>query len=102
MKLSKRIHADEMNDVALMSYIRLAQDLAQLSDPEFIHIPVQQLVSEKHCAYCKEPLSETEPTQYCQSCGTPHHKECFELNGKCTVYGCAQPVPQIRETVTAS
>ena len=101
MKLSKRIHADEVSDVALMSYIRLAQDLAQLSDPEFIHIPVQPLESEKHCAYCKEMLSETEPTQYCQSCGTPHHRECFELNGKCTVYGCAQPVPQRQEVARA-
>jgi hypothetical protein len=100
LKLSKHIRSDEISDIGLMSYIRLAQDLAQLSGPEYIHIPVQQLSSEKHCAYCKEIISETDPAQYCQSCGTPHHKDCFELNGKCTVYGCAQPVPQRQEVLT--
>jgi Prokaryotic RING finger family 1 len=94
IKLWKSIRFDEINDLNLMNYVRLAQDLGKMSDAEFIHIPVQPLTSEKWCAYCKELLSESDSVQYCQWCGTPHHKECFELNGGCTVYGCEQPLAQ--------
>jgi len=94
MKLWKTISPDDLNDVRMMNFIRLAQDLVHLSDPELINIPVQPLSSEKRCAYCKEDLSEIDSVQYCQFCGTPHHKECFELNGKCTVFGCERPAPQ--------
>ncbi len=94
MKLWKTIQPEDLNDVRLMAFIRLAQDLAHLTDGELVNIPVQQLSSDKRCAYCKELLSEVEPVQYCQWCGTPHHKECFELNGRCTVYGCERPLPQ--------
>jgi hypothetical protein len=95
LKLWKTVHPAELNDLSLMSYIRLVQDVARFCDPEaVINIPVQPLFSEKRCAYCKELLSEQEQAQYCQWCGTPHHRECFELNGKCTVYGCERPIPQ--------
>jgi hypothetical protein len=95
IKLWKRILPDEISEFSFSAYIRLARDLAQISEAELIRIPVQQIDSEKRCAYCKELLGPGESVQYCQSCGTPHHKECFELNGsKCTVYGCEQPVPQ--------
>ena len=101
LKLWKTIQPAELNDVLIGSYIRLAQDLARICDPEaVINIPVQALSSEKRCAYCKELLSELEPSQYCQWCGTPHHQECFQLNGKCTVYGCERPVPQQQEQLT--
>jgi hypothetical protein len=101
LKLWKTLHPADVNDVAIMSYIRLVQDLARLCDrEEVINIPVQPLSSDKRCAYCKELLSQLEPAQYCQWCGTPHHQECFELNGKCTVYGCERPVPQQQEQLT--
>lgn len=90
IRISKRVLPDEVNEFNVMNFIRLLRDLAQITEAELIHIPVQQIASEKRCAYCKEMLSEGEPVQYCQFCGTPHHKECFELNGKCTVYGCQQ------------
>ena len=93
IKISKCILPDEMNEFNVMTYIRLARDLAQITEAELIHIPVQKLASEKRCAYCKEMLGDKEAIQYCNWCGTPHHKECFELNGKCTVYGCEQPLP---------
>jgi RING finger family protein len=92
IRISKCILPDEINQFNVMTYIRMVRDLAQMSEPELIRIPVQQIASEQRCAYCKEMLSELEPVQYCQWCGTPHHKECFELNGKCSVYGCEQPL----------
>jgi len=94
VKLWKSIRPEEINDLTLMNYVRLAQDLVQVSSADYIHIPVQPLSSEKRCAYCKELLLQEDAVQYCQSCGTPHHKECFELNGGCTVYGCEHTFAQ--------
>jgi hypothetical protein len=94
LKLWKTVRPEELNDVAIMGLIRLAQDLAHVCDRDLVNIPVQPLSSEKRCAYCKEVVSEIDPAQYCQWCGTPHHKECFELNGRCTVFGCERPIPQ--------
>jgi hypothetical protein len=93
LKLWRNVDPAEIHDVTLLSYIRMAQDLGQLCDPDVITIPVQRLSSDNRCAYCKEHLAEVDPVQYCQWCGTPHHKDCFELNGRCTVFGCQQPIP---------
>lgn len=41
------------------------------------------------CPYCRDEIKGG--TQYsCPSCHTPHHRECWEQNGGCTVWGCAQ------------
>ena len=40
-----------------------------------------------HCPYCGVLLKQ-ENTVVCASCNTPHHHECFETNGVCTVYSC--------------
>lgn len=41
------------------------------------------------CPYCR---TETRPgldsTMFCNGCGTPHHKECYDENGGCTLFGC--------------
>jgi hypothetical protein len=42
--------------------------------------------SKETCPYCRTPAEN--PT-HCQSCGTPHHHECWSQNGGCTVYGCS-------------
>ena len=102
LKVWKRVQLEDLHDLQLMHFMRLAQDLSNLLDPDLISIPVQPLFSEKRCAYCKELLSNVDPVQYCQWCGTPHHTECFELNGRCTVYGCERPVPhpEVQQRVT--
>jgi TM2 domain-containing membrane protein YozV len=33
-------------------------------------------------------------TMYCTACGTPHHTECWEENGGCTVFGCSAAPPE--------
>jgi TM2 domain-containing membrane protein YozV len=52
------------------------------------------------CPYC---LTEIEPDAadalYCGECGTPTHRECWEENGGCTVFGCPQ-APSDEEKVT--
>jgi TM2 domain-containing membrane protein YozV len=41
------------------------------------------------CPYCRCPLQEGEPQTVCPGCDTPHHSDCFEENGGCTVFGCS-------------
>lgn len=30
------------------------------------------------------------PKIYCTACGMPHHEDCYQENGGCTVFGCAR------------
>jgi len=41
------------------------------------------------CPYCRAPFDAVngEATQ-CEGCGTPHHADCYQENGGCTVFGC--------------
>lgn len=42
------------------------------------------------CPYCRAPIEQDEAqTVLCPGCGTPHHADCFEENGGCTVFGCS-------------
>lgn len=46
------------------------------------------------CPYCRgsvEPAGEN--GMVCGGCGTPHHVDCFEENGGCTVFGCSAAPP---------
>lgn len=40
------------------------------------------------CRVCGEGL--TVEGVACKSCGTPHHMDCWEFAGKCSVYGCGE------------
>jgi TM2 domain-containing membrane protein YozV len=36
-------------------------------------------------------FEETGPARvFCTVCGTPHHEDCYQENGGCTVFGCAR------------
>lgn len=39
------------------------------------------------CRVCGDALG-SEAALACRSCGTPHHKDCWEFTGVCSVYGC--------------
>ena len=43
-------------------------------------------VSETECQVCGDPL--TEKVVHCQKCRTPHHLDCWQYFGSCSVYGC--------------
>jgi TM2 domain-containing membrane protein YozV len=37
------------------------------------------------------PFDEKAPPKiYCTACGMPHHEDCYQENGGCTVFGCAR------------
>lgn len=39
------------------------------------------------CLICAQPIAD--PTQMsCTTCETPHHKDCWEYNGRCALFGC--------------
>lgn len=41
------------------------------------------------CPYCRGEI-ESSPEQelICEGCGTQHHRDCYQENGGCTVFGC--------------
>jgi Prokaryotic RING finger family 1 len=39
------------------------------------------------CKVCGEPI-DGDPAVYCSSCNTPHHRDCWEFVGSCSIYGC--------------
>jgi TM2 domain-containing membrane protein YozV len=46
-------------------------------------------MAEPVCPYCRVPFDEASPPKvFCTACGTPHHEDCYQENGGCTVFGC--------------
>ncbi len=46
------------------------------------------------CPYCRDAIEQDDrQAVVCQGCGTPHHGDCFEENGGCTVFGCTAAPP---------
>ena len=41
------------------------------------------------CPYCRMDFGQEGPAKiYCTGCGMPHHEDCYQENGGCTVFGC--------------
>src|SRR5215813_9509392 len=41
------------------------------------------------CPYCRMAFDEQGPPRiFCTACGMPHHEDCYQENGGCTVFGC--------------
>ena len=42
------------------------------------------------CPYCRVAVPEGPDANkvFCNGCGTPHHQDCYNENGGCTVFGC--------------
>lgn len=43
----------------------------------------------KNCPYCQAPIKPGVMVHSCETCGIPHHAECWQHNGGCTTFGCA-------------
>ena len=43
------------------------------------------------CKVCGETIQEG-PIVLCTTCSTPHHRECWEYVGSCSIYGCGSKV----------
>ncbi len=44
----------------------------------------------KICPVCKLEINGLDKVTVCPECGMPHHTECWEMNGGCSTFGCAQ------------
>lgn len=42
----------------------------------------------KVCPYCKTAFNDGDDIVVCNSCGMPHHRECWIENQGCTTFGC--------------
>lgn len=86
--LKKRVWNTELENLPYLEILRLVEDFADVCAAPLAEIPLQEIASEQHCAYCKESIGDGAPVTLCSLCKTPHHRECFDLNGGCSVFGC--------------
>lgn len=98
LKAWKRLTRHDVNDVALYEQIRLLKDFGALCAMR-TEIPLQLINSASRCAYCHEEAADL---IRCSSCSTPHHQECFQLNGRCSVFGCGSVQSNPPEVITAA
>lgn len=47
------------------------------------------LSPEARCKFCGSPF-EGEPVVRCLACDTPHHEDCWNQGGRCSIYGCGE------------
>ncbi|MFO1512099.1 MAG: RING finger protein [Verrucomicrobiota bacterium] len=52
--------------------------------------------SELLCAICQNTIRSDESRSACPGCAAEYHADCWQENGGCAVYGCAQ-VPQVEQ-----
>jgi len=54
------------------------------------------------CPYCRAPVTAEDPITVCTGCGTKHHRDCYEENGGCTIFGCScAPAEEPKLSVSA-
>lgn len=41
------------------------------------------------CPYCQTPVSASAESVRCPGCDSPYHKDCWQENSGCAVYGCS-------------
>lgn len=49
----------------------------------------------KTCPYCLAVVAAGDETVACESCGTPHHADCWAENGGCCVKDCPSVVRNV-------
>jgi Prokaryotic RING finger family 1 len=62
---------------------RIAQGVDIVDDPD----AWQEDHGLPTCKVCGEPIDESEIV-VCATCNTPHHRDCWEYVGACSIYGC--------------
>ncbi len=80
--------------LALQLYDQMV--VSQTAGIEILDTAGQAPQEPANCQICGEPILQ-DPV-ICRRCGTPHHRDCWEYNGACAVFGCRatdhQSVPQ--------
>lgn len=50
-----------------------------------------------HCPVCNKNFTENDDVVVCPECGTPHHRECYKITGKCFNEGLHASDSNLRE-----
>lgn len=62
--------------------------LTQARGIVFIEADVARPLDNVVCKVCGDEIRET--MVYCRRCKTPHHHDCWQYTGACSVYGCQE------------
>jgi hypothetical protein len=62
---------------------RVSQGIAIVDDPDSCDEDNGPTI----CKVCGEPIAECDRV-LCSECNTPHHRDCWEYVGACSIYGC--------------
>ena len=68
---------------------------------EFLDAGAAQIIDEARCQVCGEDI--TSDMVFCRRCKTPHHLECWQYNGSCSIFGCQETryaVPMVANRAT--
>ena len=78
-----------------VSHHRFRDKLARVLGILFIEHEIAMDLGDARCPFCGSEF-EVEPAVVCDTCHTPHHRDCWEANGCCTIFACGgaayQPV----------
>lgn len=56
-------------------------------EPEIRYLPPPLAPEGVVCQVCGEAIGGKDEV-HCGSCGTPHHKDCWDYIGQCSTYNC--------------
>jgi hypothetical protein len=94
---SQRVRNRRVEDLPYLEIVTAAEDFAGLCAAPLAKLPMHEVMSQPNCAYCKESILDGSAVAFCGRCNTPHHRECFDLNRGCSVFGCRSqeqvPIP---------
>lgn len=94
----------ELNDLVERSLELYDQAMIACSKGiEFMGEESAQPLAEVKCRVCGEEINDN--LVYCRRCKTPHHRECWQYNGACSVFGCGEnrfDVPRVARRVNGS
>ena len=64
--------------------------LTQVDGIDFVESAEATLLEQIDCPICGDPIESQLVT--CVSCKTPHHRDCWDYNGRCATFACGQEV----------
>ncbi|RUL89045.1 RING finger protein [Tautonia sociabilis] len=67
---------------------RMAEGIAIVEDPPEAEAEAEAETGPPICKVCNEPILPGEDRVSCSSCRTPHHRDCWNFVGTCSIYGC--------------
>ena len=84
-----RIQVEEEREALAQTLETIREPIKLIISEPGVEVGNLEINAEFKCPVCGEIVKASEKIGKCVGCGTPAHKECFEYNKNCAVYGCA-------------